>query len=270
MAVQFIAAGVDMSYSLSRGLGSLSYALACVACGQQAVRFGTESLLLTHMALLVLMIAVVALYPAFPKDALQAQGGGERPHSILYILKSSRPFTLTLVSLFFTLAAIMPIVSFMVNLVSDRGGDEGHLGLALFLMGASELPAALLFTPLFRRFGAAGTLRMSICFMAVKPLLFLLAPGLSGLLLVQPVQLLGYGLFTPASVYYANANVSPVDQVKGQSIMMIASNGLGAMFGNFLAGYAIDWGGADAMLGMCLVFGVIGVLFMLAAGRSKT
>ena len=270
MAVQFIAAGVDMSYSLSRGLGSLSYALACVACGQQAVRFGTESLLLTHMALLVLMIAVVALYPAFPKDALQAQGGGERPHSILYILKSSRPFTLTLVSLFFTLAAIMPIVSFMVNLVSDRGGDEGHLGLALFLMGASELPAALLFTPLFRRFGAAGTLRMSICFMAVKPLLFLLAPGLSGLLLVQPVQLLGYGLFTPASVYYANANVFPVDQVKGQSIMMIASNGLGAMFGNFLAGYAIDWGGADAMLGMCLVFGVIGVLFMLAAGRSKT
>ena len=53
---------------------------------------------------------------------------------------------------------------------------------------------------------------------------------------MQPVQLLGYGLFTPASVYYANANVSPVDQVKGQSIMMIASNGLGAMFGNFLAG----------------------------------
>jgi len=48
MAVQFIAAGVDMSYSLSRGLGSLSYALACVACGQQAVRFGTESLLLTQ------------------------------------------------------------------------------------------------------------------------------------------------------------------------------------------------------------------------------
>ena len=40
--------------------------------------------------------------------------------------------------------------------------------------------------------------------------------------------------------------------------------------GIFLAGYAIDWGGADAMLGMCLVFGVIGVLFMLAAGRSKT
>ena len=269
MAVQFIAAGVNMSYSLSRGLGSLFYALACVVCGQQAVRFGTESLLLTHMALLVLMIAAVALYPAFPREALPPRAQGQQPHSILYILKSSRSFTLTLVSLFFALAAIMPIVSFMVNLVTNRGGDQGHLGLALFLMGASELPAALLFTPLFRRFGAAGTLRISICFMAVKPLLFLLAPSLFWILLVQPIQLLGYGLFTPASVYYANANVSPVDQVKGQSIMMIASNGLGAMFGNFLAGYAIDWGGAGAMLGMCLAFGVIGVLFMLAAGRIK-
>ena len=269
MAVQFIGAGVPMAYSLSRGLGSLAYALACVLCGQQAVRFGTESLLLTHMTLLMLMIAAVALYPAFPREALPPRVQGERPHSILYILKSSRPFTLMLVSLFFALAAIMPIVSFMVNIVTDRGGDQGHLGLALFLMGASELPAALLFTPLFRRFGAAGTLRMSICFMAVKPLLFLLAQDLLWLLLVQPIQLLGYGLFTPASVYYANANVSPVDQVKGQSIMMIASNGLGAMFGNFLAGYAIDWGGVNAMLGMCLAFGVTGILFMLAAWRSR-
>ena len=83
MAVQFIAAGVPVSYSLSRGLGSLSYALACVVCGQQAVRFGTESLLLTHMALLVLMIAAVALYPAFPREALPPRAQGQQPHSIL-------------------------------------------------------------------------------------------------------------------------------------------------------------------------------------------
>ena len=111
---------------------------------------------------------------------------------------------------------------------------------------------------------------MSICFMAVKPLLFLLAPASPDSCWCSPSSCWGTGCSPPASVYYANANVFPVDQVKGQSIMMIASNGLGAMFGNFLAGYAIDWGGADAMLGMCLVFGVIGVLFMLAAGRSKT
>ena len=61
MAVQFIAAGVPVSYSLSRGLGSLSYAVACVLLGQQAAAFGTESLLLTHLALLVLICAYISL-----------------------------------------------------------------------------------------------------------------------------------------------------------------------------------------------------------------
>ena len=268
MAVQFIAAGLDMSYSLSRGLGSLSYAVACVLLGQQAAAFGTESLLLTHLALLVLMIAAVSLYPACPKEALPPRVQGERPHSILYILRGSRSFTLMLVSLFFGFAGMMPIVSFMVNIVTDRGGNEASLGLALFLTGASELPGALLFPCLYRRFGSLWVLRLSICSMALKPLLFLLAPNLLWVMLVQPVQLLCYGLFTPAAVYYANANVSPVDRVKGQSIVMIASNGLGATFGNFVAGYAVNWGGVNAMLGLGLAFGVTGVLFMLAAGHQ--
>lgn len=77
-----------------------------------------------------------------------------------------------LAGVFFALTAVMPIVNFMVNIVVSRGGNETHLGLALFLMGASELPAALLFPHLRRRLGSRGTLVLSIVFMAIKPLLF--------------------------------------------------------------------------------------------------
>ena len=45
MAVQFIQAGMKLSYSFGRGLGSLSYALVCVFLGFQAGRFGVESTL---------------------------------------------------------------------------------------------------------------------------------------------------------------------------------------------------------------------------------
>ena len=41
MAVQFINAGLDVNYSLGRGLGSLSYAVACVFLGRQSAAFGT-------------------------------------------------------------------------------------------------------------------------------------------------------------------------------------------------------------------------------------
>ena len=88
-------------------------------------------------------------------------------------------------------------------------------------------------------------------------------------MLVQPIQMLGYGLFTPSSVYYANENVSPVDRVRGQSVMMMASNGLGGMTGNLLAGFAIDWGGVSAMLGLCTLCGALGVACAFASVKLQ-
>ena len=264
MAVQFINAGLDVNYSLGRGLGSFSYAVACVFLGRQSAAFGTESVLLTHMALLVLLTVIITVYPTFPAEALPPRGQSVRSHSISQILRSNPSFSLMLAAVFCGMTAVMPIVSFMVNIVTDRGGDTSHLGLALFLMGASELPAALLFPHLWRRLGRSMMV-LSVAFMAVKPLLFLLAPSLVWVLLVQPIQMLGYGLFTPASVYYANENVSPADRVRGQAIMMMASNGLGGMVGNLIAGFVIDLGGVNAMLGLCTAIGALSLLLALTA-----
>jgi PPP family 3-phenylpropionic acid transporter len=265
MAVQFINAGLDVNYSLGRGLGSFSYAVACVLLGQQSTAFGVESVLLAHAGFLILLMTAVGLFPTFPREVLPPLAGEDRPHSVWYLLKSSRSFTLMLLAAFFALASVLPVVSFFINIVVDRGGNEQYLGLGLFLMAASELPGTMLFPHLKRRLGNRGVLVMSVCFMAAKPLLVLLLPGLFWALAVQLIQMLGYGLFTPSSVYYANESVSVADRVRGQSVMMMASNGLGGMVGNLLAGYAIDLGGVNAMLALCSICGALGVL---CAGAS--
>ena len=135
-------------------------------------------------------------------------------------------------------------------------------------MAASELPSALVFGLLRRRLSSAKILLISIVFMAVKPLLILASGSLGMLLAVQPVQMLGYGLFFPASVYFANESVSPADRVRGQTVMMIASNGLGSMVGNLLSGYAIDLGGIGAMLALCTACGVLGILCAVVSVRA--
>ena len=267
MAVQFINVGLDVNYSLGRGLGSFSYAVSCVILGRQSTAFGVQTVLLTHIALLLLLIVTITVYPTAPRTAPASSGGVEHPHSVWHILKSSRSFTWMLVGVFLSMAAVMPIVNFMINIVTDRGGNETHLGLALFLMGASELPAALLFPHLWRRLGSRGMMVLSVTFMALKPLIFLLTPSLGWVLAVQPIQMLGYGLFTPASVYYANENVSPADRVRGQTVMMMASNGLGGMAGNLISGYAIDFGGVNAMLRLCAAIGAVGIVCAVYAAR---
>ena len=268
MAVQFINAGLDVNYSLGRGLGSFAYAVACVILGRQASAFGVETVLLSHVGLLALLMGIIAVYPRMPGSTRAKREELEQPHSVWYIVKSSPAFTWMLLAVFFAMVAVMPIVGFMVNIVRAKGGDETYLGLALFLMAASELPAAALFPRLWRRLGSRGMMVLAVVFMAVKPMLFALAPTLGWVLAVQPIQMLGYGLFTPSSVYYANENVSPADRVRGQSVMMMASNGLGGMMGNLLAGYAIDFGGVSAMLGLCSAFGVLGVLCAVVSCRA--
>ena len=49
--------------------------------------------------------------------------------------------------------------------------------------------------------------------------------------------------------------------------MMMASNGLGGMVGNLIAGFAIDLGGGNAMLVLCTAIGALGLLLALIAVR---
>ena len=268
MSMQFLNAGVNVRYSLGRGLGSFSFAVVSILVGRQAQRFGVESALLTHGALVLLTLLALAAFPVFCPSAMP-KGSTAAPHSPLYILKHNPAFTAMLGAGFFALMAVMPIVNFLVNLVEDRGGGSGDLGLALFLMAASELPGAILFQWLWKRLGIEKVMLASVIFMAAKPLLFFLCGDLRLLLLLQPVQMLGYGLFNPGNVYFANENVSPEDRVQGQSLKMVATNGLSGVLGNLIAGGIIDHGGVNAMLVFCFFSGLAGICLAVFAVRLR-
>ena len=108
-----------------------------------------------------------------------------------------------------------------------------------------------------------------MAFCTLKGVALLLTWNLAGVLLCQPLQMLGYGLFTPASVYFVNESVPPADRVRGQTIMMVASNGLGGMLGGMLAGFTLDLGGANWMLAGCVACGCVSVLLCLLALPRK-
>lgn len=268
MSMQFLNAGVNVRYSLGRGLGAFSFAVVSILVGWQAQRFGVESALAAHGALVLLIFLALATFPAFPRPALPA-GGGTPPHSPLYILKHNPAFTAMLGAGFFALMAVMPIVNFLVNLVEDRGGGSGDLGLALFLMAASELPGAILFQRLWKKTGIEKVMLASVVFMAAKPLLFFLCGDLRLLLALQPVQMLGYGLFNPGNVYFANENVPPEDRIQGQSLKMVATNGLSGVLGNLAAGGIIDQGGVNAMLLFCFFSGLAGICLAVLSVRLR-
>ena len=270
MAVQFINDGVPIRYSLGRGLGSLAYAVVCVLLGLQVGQWGVETTLVTFLLLTAAEIALVFTYPTWhPKAPAEGRAAAERPQSALSLLRSSPRFTLMLAGVLFGLTAVLPMSNFLVNVILSRGGTAADLGLAMFLMGGFELPAAFLFPKLLRRLGSGRILVLSMAFCTLKGVALLLTWNLAGVLLCQPLQMLGYGLFTPASVYFVNESVPPADRVRGQTIMMVASNGLGGMLGGMLAGFTLDLGGANWMLAGCVACGCVSVLLCLLALPRK-
>ena len=272
MAVQFINDGMPIRYSLGRGLGSLAYAVVCVLLGLQVGQWGVETTLVTFLLLTAAEIALVFTYPTWHPHAPAAQAEQARPQSALSLLRSNPRFTLMLAGVLFGLTAVLPLSNFLVNVILSRGGTAADLGLAMFLMGGFELPAAFLFPKLLRRLGSGRILVLSMAFCTLKGVALLLTWNLAGVLLCQPLQMLGYGLFTPASVYFVNESVPPADRVRGQTIMMVASNGLGGMLGGLLAGWTLDAGGANWMLAGCILCGCVGTVLCLLAlprkGRS--
>ena len=273
MAVQFINDGVPIRYSLGRGLGSLAYAVVCVLLGLQVGQWGVETTLVTFLLLTAAEIALVFTYPTWhPKAPAEGRAAAERPQSALSLLRSNPRFTLMLAGVLFGLTAVLPLSNFLVNVILSRDGTAADLGLAMFLMGGFELPAAFLFPKLLRRLGSGRILVLSMAFCTLKGVALLLTWNLAGVLLCQPLQMLGYGLFTPASVYFVNESVPPADRVRGQTIMMVASNGLGGMLGGMLAGFTLDLGGANWMLAGCILCGCVGTVLCLLAlprkGRS--
>lgn len=268
MAIQFINDGIPIHYSLGRGVGSFAYAVCCALLGLLSARRGVESVLWVHASLVLVELVLVAAYPSHrPKPKPAGAKAEDKPQSPLSLLRSHPRFSLTLLASLFGILGVISLSNFLVNVTVAKGGGQTELGYGLFLMGAFELPAALLFPHLKRRLGTSGLMTFSMLFCAAKCLAFLLAPNVGWLLSVQALQMLGYGLFTPDSVFLVNENVPPADRVQGQTLMMVASNGLGGVLGSFFAGRALDSGGVNAMLLLCLGACLLAALLAFLAQR---
>ena len=271
MAIQFINDGIPIHYSLGRGIGSFAYAVCCALLGVLTAARGTEAVLPVHSALVLLEVVLVAAFPAHHPKPRELDGPEpERPQSPIALLKGHPRFTVTLLSALFGILGVIPLSNFLVNVTTAKGGGTAALGAGLFLMGAFELPTAFLFPKLKRRLGVSGLMVMSMFFCAAKCAAFLLVPNVGLLLASQCLQMLGYGLFTPASVFLVYENVPAADRVQGQTLMMVASNGLGGVLGSLIMGRALDFGGVSFTLVLCLVSCLIAAALAILAPRLPT
>lgn len=267
--------GVPMNFGICRAVGSLGFSMISVILGNLVKAMGTIAVPVTGMVLLALFLLILLVFylqrgDSGKKEAVAAEEETQTAGttSLAGFFRAYPKYTRFLVGVALIFAGHTFIQNFVMQLVQHVGGDSADMGTLCSVNALLEMPAMLAFSLLTRRFKCTTLLRTSLVVFTVKIALALVAKDLAGLYLSTALQLVGYALFIPASVRYANDVMAPEDAVKGQAFITTMIT-LGAIFSSLAGGRIIDVTGMTAALGLFLVLSVIGTAVALT-GVEKT
>ncbi len=264
-----IQAGGKLNFSLARGFGSFTYAIASLIIGTLTDRIGTGIIV---PITLVGSLAAIGVIMAFPKPNRQKEKEAAKaaPSSLPEFIRNNLRFMALVLSLVLIYLSHIFINSFTIQIVTSRGGSGSEMGLASAIGGFLELPAMALFPFLLRKFGSVSNiLKMSAAAMVIKSLITLLSPTIGWFYFAQALQFFAYAMLIPAGVYYVNRIIAAKDKVKGQS-MMDMGQVIASVAGSILGGIFLDAKGVDFMLTVGTVVSAIGaVMLFLVIQKDK-
>lgn len=266
----FISRGYALNFGVARGLGSLAFAGAAAATGVLIERFSADIILYLLIGLFLLFTVATlfldtrkqngkysaSLLKSHPHEDIKAE-----PLGILAFAKKYKRFmgVIVGVSLLFVFHVI--INSYMFQIIQPLGGTEADVGTSLSTAAISELPTMFLFSWLLRHFKTHTLMRTAAFFFTVKALLILFAGNVSVINLAQSTQMVGFALYTMASVYYTNQIIPPKDLVKGQTLMASA-NTVGGIVGSLIGGQMLSFLSVSSMLLIGTVISAVGTVIV--------
>ena len=273
IAMQLTNAGVKINYGVSRGIGSLSFALAGVLLGKLVDISGTD-MIIPFSVILVLITSVLVwrMYapPLKEVTAVDVASPAQIPQTNIWtFLRKNKIYTGFCIASAFIFACHACVNNFLPNITDALGGSITDQGIIRGISAAFELPIMFIYSILARRISSHKLLTISAFSFFLKSLATMFVPSISLLFLVQAFQMPAFGLYTPAAVHFSDHSVTDADRVRAQAISMVAGFGIGNVFGNLGGGFILDKWGLQSMLFAATILGFIGFIIMFAALYEK-
>ena len=285
LCMYYEARGIRINFGVARGIGSGAYAVVAVIIGKlvDTGSFGADFLPVITAILSVLFIITVVTFrfnvgeatvqkAEASVTAYEADGGIAPARGIMEFAHRYPRFILLICGVTLLFVGHNVLNNYMYQLVETMGGGSSQVGLAGSIAAVVEIPTMFAISLLLRKFSSGSMIRLSGIFFTVKfaACFGALALGSMSLFMAaQTLQILGYALFTPAAVYYADRVVAPSDAVKGQTYMNITLTA-GCVIGSLAGGFLIDRIGVAPMMAVICLTSLAGtVITAVFADRSR-
>ena len=269
MVMEYHLRGVNINYGIGRGTGSTTYAIVALVMGFVLERRSPTVILPVLLAALAVQIAAVWSF-RYPLPPAPAAHEGEPPQvlGVWGLLRKYPAFPVMLVGCALLQGGHNACNTYMIHIASKVGAGEGLMGVILAVSAFAELPAMALFPRMHRRFSLRTLFLVCAAAFVGKNVLFLLAQSPVLLYLAAALQFFEFGIFLPATVYYAAETLDTANQAKGQGLIHVFSNGVGPAVMTAIGGRLIDRAGINTMVAVMAAAALAG-FFVVALATSR-
>lgn len=271
LTFKYINAGHDVSFGMTRAMGSICFAILSSLLGIWVNRFSTGILPVICSILFVGFIFIVLSFPqvrpAIPQTLAETPGDQAVDTPTLGFLQNYVGFIPFLIGITCLFVFNTVVTTFLAQIITSLGGRETDLGVSLTIAAVCELPAFLGFWYLVSKFNTRSLLKISGAFYVLRSFIFLFAASVWMVNLGQVFQGLSFAVFIPASVYYVNQIMRKEDKVKGQAFIT-GTMTLGSFFGGVIGGWLLDQYGIPALLTFGVAGAVAGCLLLIYSVRK--
>lgn len=260
LCVSYNRQGYAINYGLSRGIGSLAYSVAALAIGEIIAGWGADWMIWIALALLAANVVVTLGYPKLGERAAMEKGGSECC-SLPVFFSRYKWYCVSLLGVMLLAMFHAMTENYLIKVVGRLGGDSGSVGMALFVATLAEMPVLLWFDRVRKHIADNRLLKLAGLSFLLKSVLFLIAPSVTSIYLIQFLQATSYAFLSPTQLYYANEKMAQADMVKGQAFIT-ASYTLGCAIGNFTGGQLLEAFDVVTMLMAGVVMAAAGTVIL--------
>ncbi|WP_409229156.1 MFS transporter [Gudongella sp. SC589] len=267
IAFHFSKAGSYINFGATRSVGSVAYAFISSILGVLVLAFGTKTIPLTGVIVIVLLLSALFLTDKLFKKELTVHipdSSFDEPDedaaiTLFQFMKRNKIFvvlTLGIMLVFFQNAVIN---NFLIQILRNIGGDSSQMGRLFSFMALLEMPGLFFFSKLRKRFSSQAMLKLSSLAFIGKVFFTYLAPSVGFVYLAFLFQLISFPLFLSSAVHLADEVMEKGEAVKGQSLVTGMMT-LSGVFASLLGGAVLDLGGPSQLLLISTVLAVIGTV----------
>lgn len=265
MSTLYFYQGKKINYPVARGAGSLSYAISALLIGSLV----EAQTILTAQFFLFIPLLIAVLNIEKIKGLASKHEDTTSQVSFKKMFQEYPVFKIFLIAVVFSFVGKEMSSSFLIDVYRSLGGDNQSYGIGTFLLAASEIPAAILFTKLSDRLGIYRLMLLSFFFAFLRIFLIMLAPSLLLLNLAQMLQMFGNGLFWAGNIQFIRTILPSKYAVKAQAAVGVCYLGIGSGIGSPLSGVILEWTNLTTLLMVSSLLALIGLIVLYLGKRYQ-